>query len=437
MIIHLGHLIYKRLEEAFPELRVYIRSGTGTKFIRMKPAAQVLAWAGGAFFVVWAAVATAVVLMDSVRSGSLRDRAEREQRIYEERLNTLSAERDISIRKARDAQEHFNAVLKQVSVMQSALLASEDRREELEIGIELIQETLSRTIEERDAARSRMELAHAQLETVGKSVLPASRDASVALEHLTDALRRTAGERDTVAATAADAQLALDELHHEKLLLAERNDAIFSQLEDAVNISLEPFDKMFSSVGLSSSRVLEIVRRGYSDQSGPLRSLQFSTKDARPGDVSVRADGVLKRIDRLNLYRIAVEKTPFALPLNGRFRYSSGFGPRWGRMHYGTDMVAPHGTPILATADGVVTYAGWQGSYGRLVKIRHEFGLETRYAHLARIRVKPGQKVSRGDQIGDMGNTGRSTGTHLHYEVRDGGTPINPMTYIKAARNVF
>ncbi|MEC7669814.1 MAG: M23 family metallopeptidase, partial [Pseudomonadota bacterium] len=97
----------------------------------------------------------------------------------------------------------------------------------------------------------------------------------------------------------------------------------------------------------------------------------------------------------------------------------------------------PHGTPIYSTADGVVVHAGWQSGYGRLVKIQHEFGIETRYAHLSKIRVNVGQRVSRGERIGDMGNTGRSTGTHLHYEVRVGGEAVNPMTFIKAANNVF
>ena len=98
---------------------------------------------------------------------------------------------------------------------------------------------------------------------------------------------------------------------------------------------------------------------------------------------------------------------------------------------------ARHGTPILATADGVVIHADWLSGYGRLIKIKHEFGIETRYAHLAKIRVKVGQRVSRGDHIGDMGNSGRSTGTHLHYEIRMNGRALNPMKFIKAGRNVF
>jgi murein DD-endopeptidase MepM/ murein hydrolase activator NlpD len=85
----------------------------------------------------------------------------------------------------------------------------------------------------------------------------------------------------------------------------------------------------------------------------------------------------------------------------------------------------------------VVTHAGWSSGYGRLIKIKHAYGIETRYAHLAKIRVKVGQRVSRGERIGDMGNSGRSTGTHLHYEIRENGRAVNPMNYIKAARDVF
>ncbi|MCL4140565.1 UNVERIFIED_CONTAM: hypothetical protein GTU68_032648 [Idotea baltica] len=95
-------------------------------------------------------------------------------------------------------------------------------------------------------------------------------------------------------------------------------------------------------------------------------------------------------------------------------------------------MAGPRGTPIVATGDGVVTFAGRQSGYGNLVKIRHSQGFETYYAHLNVIRVKNGQRVSRGDRIGDMGNTGRSTGVHLHYEIRIGGKAVNPANYMRS-----
>ena len=149
------------------------------------------------------------------------------------------------------------------------------------------------------------------------------------------------------------------------------------------------------------------------------------------------ANRILNQMDRLNMYRIAAQKAPFAMPLKDSYRFTSGFGSRWGRMHKGNDFAAPHGTPIYSTADGVVVHAGWLSGYGKLVKIQHEFGIETRYAHMSKIRVKKGQRVSRGQRIGDMGDTGRVTGTHLHYEVRVGGKAVNPMIYIKAANDVF
>ena len=309
----------------------------------------------------------------------------------------------------------------------------------MEKGIEVIQTTLRRTMKERDAARTESEVLTAQL--VGDAQTPSAAtkdpDAEVAVDFLTAALTNTAAERDAMAMAARNSEDLVAELELERKLLEEKNDRIFAQLEDAVSLSLEPLDKMFKAAGLPTETLLKTVRSGYSGQGGPLTPLTFSTRGDAHDAESLRANGILERMDRMNLYRIAAEKAPFALPVKSSFRYTSGFGTRWGRMHEGTDFASSHGTPIYATADGVVTHAGWLSGYGKLVKIQHEFGIETRYAHQSKILVKVGQRVSRGDHIGAMGNTGRSTGTHLHYEVRVGGKPVNPMTYIKAAKDVF
>jgi murein DD-endopeptidase MepM/ murein hydrolase activator NlpD len=257
------------------------------------------------------------------------------------------------------------------------------------------------------------------------------------LDLLTEALSLTAIERDEMLELAEAASVQIDAMEYEAQLAQERNERIFTQIEEAVAVSLEPLDDMFASAGLPTDRIIEQLRRTYSGQGGPLTPLTLSTKGEAPHPESLRANEVLKKLDELNLYRIAAQKTPFAMPLRSAHRFTSGFGPRWGRMHNGADFAASYGTPIYATADGVVVHAGWEGGYGRLVRIRHEFGIETYYAHLSKIGVNVGQRVSRGDRIGDMGNSGRSTGTHLHYEVRQSGKPVNPMTYIKAARDVF
>jgi len=425
------------LERIFPERRLFLRSESDTRFIRLKSSTQLLGFVGASGVVAWAIIATAILLMDSIGSGNFREQAKRDQHTYQARLNTLSGERDSRAQEALAAQERFNAALQQISLMQSDLLSSETRRRELETGIEVIQATLRRTMHERESARSEAESLEAALSGEGGTLPGQGASTDGTMDLLAEALSRTAEERDQVVADSRAALLAADSLQAEIRAMEEKNDQIFRQLEEAMTVSVKPLDKMFTAAGMDPDRILDEVRRGYSGQGGPLTPLSLSTRGEEPGADTRRANRILSEMDRLNLYRIAAQKAPFATPVKDAFRFTSGFGMRWGRMHKGTDFAAPHGTPIYSTADGVVVHAGWQSGYGKLVKIQHEFGIETRYAHQSKIRVKVGQRVSRGDRIGDMGNTGRSTGTHLHYEVRVGGRAVNPMTYIKAANDVF
>ncbi|MBN8186265.1 MAG: DUF5930 domain-containing protein [Salipiger thiooxidans] len=423
------------MERVFPERRLFLKSDTDTRFIRLRSETQLVAFLGGALLVAWAIIATAILLMDSISAGNYRDQAQRDQISYQRRLNELSAERDSRAAEALAAQERFNTALAQVSSMQSRLLDSETRRRELETGIDVIQTTLRDTMKEREDVGDRLAALQGQIE--GGAAAAVNGEGDGTLDLLAAALARTAEERDQVVANAQDALVRADEIATEMRLMEENNDRIFRQLEEAMTVSVKPLDKMFSAAGMDPDRIIKEVRKGYSGQGGPLTPITFSTRGEEPSIDTERANRILNEMDKLNLYRIAAEKAPFAVPLKDAFRFTSGFGRRWGRMHEGTDFAAAHGTPIYATADGVVTHAGWMSGYGRLVKIQHEFGIETRYAHMSKIRVKVGQRVSRGDQVGDMGNTGRSTGTHLHYEVRVGGKAVNPMTYIKAANDVF
>lgn len=424
------------LERFFPERRLFLRSDTETRFIRLRSETQAIAFGGVALLVGWTTIATAILLMDSIGAGNFRDQAQREQITYQQRLNALSRERDSRAAEALAAQERFNAALRQISVMQTELLESETRRRELETGIDVIQTTLRDTMKAREEVGARLAALESQAGSGAMSGGAGGQDDGT-LNMLSDALARTAQERDQIQADARSALIRAAEMEAEIELMEEKNDAIFRQLEEAMTVSVKPLDKMFEKAGMDPDRILGQVRKGYSGQGGPLTPLSFSTRGDEPSADTLRANRILNQMDRLNLYRIAAQKAPFASPLKDPFRFTSGFGRRWGRLHAGTDFAAPHGTPIYSTADGVVVSAGWSSGYGRLVKIQHEFGIETRYAHLSKIRVKKGQRVSRGQQIGDMGNTGRSTGTHLHYEVRVGGKPVNPMTYIKAANDVF
>ena len=127
---------------------------------------------------------------------------------------------------------------------------------------------------------------------------------------------------------------------------------------------------------------------------------------------------------------------PSVIPINiNDFTMSSGYGvrrdPIYGssKFHTGLDFAAKTGTPVFATADGKVTEAGRQSGYGNCIDISHGYNYLTRYAHLSEILVKPGQEVKRGEMIGKVGSTGKSTGSHLHYEVRFKDEPQNPVNY--------
>lgn len=122
----------------------------------------------------------------------------------------------------------------------------------------------------------------------------------------------------------------------------------------------------------------------------------------------------------------------FTLPVK-RFRFSSNYGMRrhpfgLGRiLHAGVDLAAPTGTAVVAAREGRVVFAGTSGNYGLMVRIQHNSGFSTAYAHMSRIRVQVGQWVSAEQRVGDVGNTGRSTGPHLHFEVRKYGKPVHPL----------
>lgn len=182
-------------------------------------------------------------------------------------------------------------------------------------------------------------------------------------------------------------------------------------------------------------------------QGGPLLLPQNPT----PQDVRQQIDALVRlldeRSDQLSVLealllqqRLDRETLPSGVPVIDGYQ-SSGFGwradPLTGSMalHEGLDFAAASGTPIYAAAAGIVSEAGMTPDYGNIVKLDHGSGLETRYAHASRLLVKTGERVGRGQLIAEVGNSGRSTGAHLHFEVRRNGVALNPRKYLQQQPN--
>ncbi len=430
-----------RLETYLPEQRLFLKSQPGTRFIRLRPTTQIAIMLGSALFIGWTVVVSAFFFLGAISTGTARDQVARSQKIYEGRIDILSRERDARARETERALERFYVALDQVSIMQSELLKTEERRRELERGLNQVQNTLRTAIKDRDTAREQSALLEAELQAATGSRETTARklsDIKTTLNYMLEALDNTVIAREEAITVADNAEAEVESLESRIELMIDRNAQIFARLEEAVEVSLDPLNAVFEAAGMPTQQLLNQVRSGYSGRGGPMMPITVSTRGDTMVDAETnRANNLLRRLEVVDMYRIVAEHSPLDHPVNGPYRTTSGFGPRWGRMHNGLDFAGPHGTDIVATAEGRVTFAGWSGGYGKLVKIRHDFGFETRYAHLTKINVEVGQSVSRGQHIGDMGTTGRSTGTHLHYEIRVNGRPVNPYPFVRAGQNVF
>lgn len=232
----------------------------------------------------------------------------------------------------------------------------------------------------------------------------------------------------------------------------------FDRSRERLTLAKDTDERMRTLLGMRTRRaIIEEAAVGGPDASerGDLgralalsQGAEISQPEIRRQAVDIRqeADSRLESFKEIAWYiasqRSLYRATPGIWPAPGRI--TSSFGYRLspfqsgdpgesGEFHHGLDIANAPETPIAATADGVVRYAGWQSGYGRIVLVDHGFGFSTLYAHTSRISVKPQQAVKRGDVIAFMGTTGRSTGEHLHYEVWRFGKPVNPLAYLRGA----
>lgn len=221
-------------------------------------------------------------------------------------------------------------------------------------------------------------------------------------------------------------------------------DTIVRKIAERTRNNVDEAEKILAMTGLDVERMLQRAAGAQqaTAQGGPFLPVAFKPDDSMVNRLLTSVASIGAQVDRWEGLQVLLRTLPLTAPID-HYGIASDFGPRAdpfnGRlaMHEGLDFGADMRTPIMATAAGRVVVAGWEGGYGRMVEVDHGFGIHTRYAHLNDILVKVGDLVDFRQKIGLLGSSGRSTGPHVHYEVRVDGRPYDPMNFLKAGRYVF
>jgi len=434
------------LSRFLPEQRIYVKTGEDqTRYFKVTTKTQALLGTAAFLLAGWTVVSSSALVLGMVSADTEAKQAQAVSQAYEERIAVLREERDQRAEEATSIQERFLVALGEISEQQRRYFELEENRAELATLVDLTREKLQMAIDTRDTAEEEAQVLLDELNKVTSNLTDKSGNAkelSATLAAISGALSSTIRERDANTEELADMHEQVAALEFRERINADKQERIFTQLETAVTATLDPLEKLLATTGMDIDYLIDKVQEQYSGEGGPFIPASLPLR-AENDPLYERYAQLTRDYDRAHLMQIAAFQMPFASPVKQTVRWTSGFGTRRdpingrAKAHNGQDLAGPRGTPILTTGDGTVIFAGRQNGYGNVVKIRHSFGYETVYAHLNSIRVETGERVSRGDVIGGMGNTGRSTGTHLHYEIRIGGKPTNPMPYMKAARNVF
>lgn len=372
--------VIRRLQaRLFPERQLYFRANGVVRFIAISPRWQMAGVAAVTAFSAWVAVASVnLIFQDQILAAKNRQLDEMTQsyRELEASMQRLQAEVVATTERLKERQNYFRQFIDEVA-----------------------------------------------------QTPPAEPDAS-------------AGRGKT-----APLSFTLQSLESELASLEDRQRHIAGHLLGLTNDRLDAMESVLSDTGLSKDHILGMVDvTGGQAQGGPLQAMGvapapsydlMAVSASRPDPF---AELLLRQSELQELGRV-LQNAPFDRPVQNYYissRFGSRSDPMTRRraMHYGVDMAGWWKSPIHVTADGVVTKAGRNGAYGNFVEVDHGNGFRTRYGHLRSIKVNIGDRLERGAVVGVMGSTGRSTGTHLHYEIWFADRPLDPIKFFEAADDV-
>ncbi|MFQ5971084.1 MAG: peptidoglycan DD-metalloendopeptidase family protein [Alphaproteobacteria bacterium] len=375
---------------------------------------------------------------------SEREELVRSREALESSLNIVGAELSGVLDERDDIAQERARMRGQLSALQTEVKELEESRAALRDRLNVAAQNLWRVAEDRSHVMYEREHAAAELSVLKENVteLSASREALVAelgaievrLSEVVQDRGRVTRDRDRLAERAASLEQRLAGFEDGQSQLIE-------WLVERTVESLEQVQPALRMTGLDLERLIERAGGGAPvGQGGPFVPV---ARDIEVGSVLAQQLASLdERLGRWKGIERVLEHLPLAAPLDG-YHVSSRFGRRRDpirggmAMHHGLDFVSSPGSAVYTTAPGRVTFVGWKGGFGKMVEVDHGLGIRTRYGHLEKIFVKHGQVVGFRKKIGRVGNTGRSTGPHLHYEILMDGRPQDPLNFLRAGQHVF
>lgn len=260
-----------------------------------------------------------------------------------------------------------------------------------------------------------------------------ARQLTVALNTAIEQRNRLQNERAKMAGEVGN-------LRQQLVSLQESQANFVANLAERARGNIDLMEKTVAMTGLDVNKLLQTVSE-QSGEGGPFIPAP-ATGDEGEQKLLASVATLGDQVDRWEKLQFILRSLPLTAPIDSYY-ISSSYGTRLDpfngarALHEGVDMVSKLRSEVLATAPGTVTFAGWKGGYGRVVEIDHGLGIVTRYAHLYAINVKVGDVVDYRQEIGKLGSSGRSSGPHVHFEVRYNGRPLDPMAFMKAGRYVF
>ncbi|MEM7728797.1 MAG: M23 family metallopeptidase [Pseudomonadota bacterium] len=393
----------KRVSTTFPERQIYLRSGGEVTYYNLSTRLQVGFVSIAAMVVGWCLLTLTSFALGGSPFVKTDDRIVELQTALERQMAESQAKIENTELLLEEQRASFTAMAANIEAKHNTLSELVGSDSILALGEEPLLRFAEAEILMSPTRRDRTERV-ARRASLGTEPLPTGLEIDRSLE-------------------------SLDETQNDILLSAEREliekIALKRSVIEATDMDLE-----------------QVLGAGTQGQGGPYIPLDGPVAPLREGEFLPRVTAIEARLYEAETLKNVVDALPLSHPVLNESVMTSRFGIRRDPFtkrpthHYGLDFIGGSMAPIVATAPGKVVKAGWNGAFGNMVEIDHGHGFTTRYAHLKKLNVKRGQTVAKGQKVGGMGSTGRSTATHLHYEVRFEGRAYDPMKFLKAGLHV-